>query len=790
MTIFINSYNTTGYSYAKQAIPTKEKNKEWVINTIRYLDSFLYDSGYNNYRSTNFTKQVSYDLLNGLINRDDVENIITPFFLQNSEDKQMPVEYKHYDIISPRIRFLIGEEYKRPFRFYAVDRSNSSYSDYITKISDLLFEMLKSKHQMLSQGVAPEIAEMDLVKLQKHKSKNIKNIFEDQATIILEDLKAKLNLPFKFSIGLSDALASDEEFYHIYEKGGEPAIRNCNPLKISFDFEEDNYDASEARVIVEENYMSISAILDEFWDKLEPEDVTKLEELLVSGNVHNYAGGGTVNYYSEVVTVGEIGSATNQSDNRSADSLIVRRYEWKSMKKVGIIRYIDEYDQEVFDIVNEYYEVPEEATKLYIFEEDKDFLVWTDIDGKEVWYEEKWINEYWHATKISEDIIIDYGPNKYQRRHLDNPSICKSSYVGRIYTARNTTSVGLVERMKTLQYFFNFIMYETELAYMRASGRGFVMDLAQKPDNLTLEEFIYYLKSVGIAFIDSTTSTGFNQFTDFDLSVGSYINQNFELLRFIQMQMEMLSGIPDQRLGQIQASELVGNVNAVIAQSSAITEYIYNTHDLIKQDALNALLDLALQLYDKGKTIYYVTDDVGRMAIKLHEDLYSKSLGIHLSNSTLDDKNMSMLKQNAQGALQSGVIDYGTLAKITLSTSVNQIVNILEESQAEALQRQQQSQEAQSKAILEEKQLEHQFNIAEINEKIKGEIDLALINKSDEEYEKLQLFMEDKYKSKEIDIKSEDLQEKIRNNKANELLKERELAIKKLTAILKPKTSK
>jgi hypothetical protein len=787
MAIYLNSTSIRSGNLGKQAIPHKEKNEEWVKEMLMYFDSFASTDHHTSLRSDKNTKAINYDLINGIINREDVEYIITPFFLADNEDKSMPVEYKHYDVISPRIRFLVGEELQRPFRFYVVDKSNGSYSDYISKVADMLFEMLKGQHELLSQGVDPQLAQMNLAKLQKYKSKNIKNIFEDQASAIIEDLKIKLDLAVKFNNGLLDAVTSDEEFYQIYDKGGEPAIRLCNPLNLTFDFEEDTMDASEARLIIEENYMSIPAILDEFWDKLSDEDVKNLENLLIGKPANVVNSGAVVNYETEVITI--IGdNKANTLQNRSNESLLVRRYEWKSLKKVGIIRYMDQYDQEIYDIVNEYYEIPDDAEQVTIDHEK----FWSWFDGeKDVLYQEKWINEYWHAIKINNELVIDWGPNKYQRRNLDNPSVCKSSYVGKVYTARNSVSTSLVERMKTLQYFFNFIMYETELAYMRAAGRGFVMDLAQKPDNLTLEEFIYYLKSVGIAFIDSTKNkNGFNQFTDFDLSVGGYINQNFELLKFIQYQLEMLSGVPDQRLGQVQASELVGNVNTAIAQSSAITSYIYFTHDSIKQEALNALLDLALQLYEKGKTIYYVTDDVGRIFTKLHEDINSKSLGIYLSNSTLDDRNLNSLKQNALGALQSGTIDFATLGKITLSTSVNQIMNILEESQEEAGQRAKENADAERGFEAELAMLNHKNQMELNNANIQKDIDVALIGKSDEEYDKLKLQMEQKYKDKDNQIKVDQLNEVIRSNKAQEILKEREIAIKKLTATNKPKTTK
>jgi hypothetical protein len=63
-----------------------------------------------------------------------------------------------------------------------------------------------------------------------------------------------------------------------------------------------------------------------------------------------------------------------------------------------------------------------------------------------------------------------------------------------------------------------------------------------------------------------------------------------------------ISGITAQRQGEISTSEMVGNVERSVLQSSNITEPLHWVHNQVKRHALNMLLNTAKGAWeDTGK---------------------------------------------------------------------------------------------------------------------------------------------------------------------------------------------
>jgi hypothetical protein len=83
-----------------------------------------------------------------------------------------------------------------------------------------------------------------------------------------------------------------------------------------------------------------------------------------------------------------------------------------------------------------------------------------------------------------------------------------------------------------------------------------------------LDRWMYYLKEMGIGFINSFeegkkgAATGqlakFNQFQAIDLSLAQSIQQYINTLEYIKQQVYFVSGVTPQRLGLLINSELVG----------------------------------------------------------------------------------------------------------------------------------------------------------------------------------------------------------------------------------------
>lgn len=713
----------------RQKLPRSKKGKKWARTCIDELEKITYGDIQYNGRSSRFKKQINYDLFNGKLDQNDFQYVLNPFGFNEGE---FPASMQHYDIISPKLQLLIGEEIKRPFNFKVVSHDPEAISKLEEMKKEMMMQYLYSvvvspeeeaaQQQELQQLQAtdPEAAATYQPKtpaqIEKYINYEYKDIKEVTAQSILEYLKREEDLELKFNQGFKDALIAGEEIYYVGDIAGNPSVRLCNPLDIRVILDPDSPWIEDSQAVIEERWLTLSTVIDEFYQDLEPAEIDRLEKgpggrndnMESNGLNYPYSEFNIVNY-ERLDTVGSGVFDPGQIRQYRRNGMIrVLQVEWKSMRKIGIISYPDEVGQMQEDVVDEIFEIPDYAEK-----KDKSYF----FDGVELrWY---WISEYWEGTKIGEDIYCNVRPKKNQRRDMTNPSDVKSGYVGYIYNERNSESISLIDRMKPFQYLYNIIYYRTELAIAKSKGKVALMDISQIPasEGWDVSKWMYYLESMGVMFINSREegnrsrdAAPFNQFQSIDLSMGNYINTHVQLLDAIKTELGELSGVSRQRQGQVQTSELVGNTERAVTQSSHITEFWFYSHNECKKRVLTALLDVAKMSYRTGKKIQYLGDDMMRTFLNVDaEDFTNSSYGVFVSNSSKDDRALESLKSLAQAALQAGVVSFTDVATILQSESMTKVRKMLETAQTEMEQKQAQAQQAEQQAAQQAQQAQLQM---------------------------------------------------------------------------------
>lgn len=702
----------------RQKLPKRQKTKEWGKQVIEALEGYIVSDTHSPSSSV-IQKQINYDLYNGKLNPDDFEYVTNPYGLKQGE---FPANLQHYDIISPKINLLIGEEIKRPLNFRAVTTNSDAVSEIEAEKVEIIKQELTKVFQKAFMGgqPGPNGEPKTPEELDKYLKYEYQDMREQTAHDLLKYLQEKERLLFKFNEGFKDALIAGQEIYWVGIVGGKPVVRVCNPNDITVITDRDNNYIEDAQAIIEERYMAMGTIIDEFYDELGEKGIEKVEEM------SNFGSGRSSSQQDINYPVSEIRIQGPESYSRSFSKLSVFdgegnirviRVEWKSLKKIGFLQIFDPLTEEWNEeIVDEDFELPSESTK------DKDgFYNWTDemtdLPMRLKW---DWVNEWWEGTKIGDDLFVGIQPKPNQRRALDNPAICKSGYVGYLYNARNSESISLIDRMKPYQYMYNILMYRTELAFAKSKGKLAVMDIAQIPrsEGWDVDSWLYYLESMGIMFINSHEEGAqgqqatFNQFSAIDLTMGNYINQHVMMLNQIKTELEELAGVSRQRMGQISSSELVGNTERAVTQSSHITEYWFSNHDEIKRRVYEALIDVAKMAYKGTKKLQYVLSDMSRVFIDLEEGMFDDTeFGVFITNSSKDIKALETMRMAAQNAMQSGSMKIETFAKMMQTDSLAEITRALESSEEQTQNRQAQMEEQNRQAQLQAAQIAQQTEL-------------------------------------------------------------------------------
>lgn len=701
--------NLGGQNLPQQKLPMSQKDKEWGKSCINYYSNYRYTNG-SNLRSDRFRKLINYDLYNGKVNHKDIETICDPLGVNTSST--FSARFQHYDIVSEPIRLLIGEETKRPDNHIVVSESPEDINRKTAGVKQRIFEALQQGlAYQIDPNADPENPPPPPEEIVKQEKYTPSDMIESKANKILKVLKKRVNTRLLFSQGWKDALIAGEEVYWVGIENGEVTMRRVNPVNLTVILDGDTTFIDDAIAVVEERMLAINTILDEYGDILSKDDIDKLENY-TRGTFGSFNTAGGFEPQFEVVNgqnafAGVTPTNAYNGNNSNNYSIRVTRVEWKSMKKIGELTWTDEEGTPQSEIVDELF-------NTRVFKE-------AFPDAKVEWY---WINEAWEGVKIGLDIFTDIKPKPNQRRRLDNPYFCRLGYTGFIYEATNSQSVSLIDRLKPYQYLYDIISYRLEIAFASDQGKKFIMDLAQIPAShgIDMDRWLYYLKEMNIAFINSFeegkkgAATGqlankFNQFQAIDLSLSQSIQQYINMLDYIKSQVAFVSGVTPQRLGAINNSELVGNVERSVNQSSLITEYLYEAHAEVKRRAYTCMIEVAKIAYKKGLVAQYMLDDTTIELLQLEENEFENSeFSVFVTNNTKDLELKAKLDQLVQVALQSEKVDLSTIVETLINDSPRDIVRMLQRKEEEFYKRQADNSKAQQESQMQIEQLQKQMH--------------------------------------------------------------------------------
>lgn len=658
-------------------------------------------------RSPKYRKLRNYNLYNGKFDKEDLSYVCNPLGIDGYE---FPANMQYYPVATPIFDLLFGEEVKRPFSFLVKAVNPESITRKEKAMKDEIIQAIKMKilatispeeaQQMQQAGEEPE----EIMKYYKYSYQDMR---ESTATKSLEYLKRDLELKEIFQYGWEDALLAGEEIYKVGVVAGEPMVKRANPIEITALLPHNKYKLDDAEVIVEETWLSVSEIVDMFYDELTPAQIDDLEDS--ENSMGEFHASDLVLPARAYLEEEKAPMTYNYSFYDSDGNVRVHFVTWKSKKKVGELKYIDEYGLEQSRFVDETYK---------------------KLPGEKVrWF---WINEYWEGVKIGADIYLGIKPKELQFRRMDNISVCKSGYVGTVYNANNSQSVSLMDRLVPWIYLYIVMWYRTELLIAANQGKIALIDLSLVPDGWEIEKWLYYATAMKFGFVNSFNegkkgqSTGklagniSTQNKALDLETGNAINGHIQLIEFIENKIKELAGVTDQRLGAISASETVGNTKRAVTQSSHITEKWFQLHNQTKKRVLETLVEAAKEAWKDGsKKLQYISDDMSTTFFSLDgAEFNNAEYGVFISDSDKDREALEVMKELTHAAMQNDRIMLSSIADIYTSDSLSDVKAKLMEVEENMQQRQeqaaQQAQEleaakSQAENYIKEKEIEKDY---------------------------------------------------------------------------------
>ena len=707
-----NLYNS---AFPRQKLPLSKKGKKWQEDCVNYIIGEGNVTSGGNSTSYYGELQTYYNLYNSIFDEKDFKSITNPFKVEDG----FPATPHDFNIIRPKVDLLIGEETKRPLNFRVIRTSQEATSEMQEKEKEMILQYIEAA---ITARMSPEEAQQFQEQIQsgevmppeqiaKYMDKDYKDIVENTAYHTLTYLREKLDLDNEFIKGWKDGLISGREIYYVGVLNAEPYVERVNPIYFSYDKSPDLEFVEDGSWCCRKMRMPITEVYDRYYDKLEEKDLDKLEEMIGSTPGRNLGDRSPI----------DMGIQLRIYDNPmfegSGKSLVnVWHCCWKSFKKIFYVTTTDDAGQPQINIVDETYQPV----------------------GNEISVEPDWIVEVWEGYKAGSDLYFGVQPIEYQHVSIDNPNSQKLPYCGAIYSNTNSKPRSLVSILKPLQYMYIVLWYRLELAIARDKGKVINMDITQIPKSMSISpaKWMHYLSSVGVNFInpyeegwnipgrEGGKPAQFNQITALDLTMSNVIAEYIQLMDKIEELAGTISGITQQREGAVSSSEMVGNVERSVVQSSHITEPLFWVHNQCKRRVLNMLLNTAKGAWEEtGKQkLQYIFDNGERAFLDITPKFYYEDMDVFVSDTSKDLENIQKLQQLIQPAMQNGA-SLLEAAEVLTNDNFNIIKQKLKDMQTRQEQMQQQQQEAEAQ---QQQQLQQMQNEAKQQELMLQEAQMDL----------------------------------------------------------------
>lgn len=800
----------------------KEKNLKWMKDCVDAGESYSMwrDQGL---RKSYYNKKTNFNLYSDILDPTDIEKTCNPFGVLGL---QAPAKMQNYPICNPKIDVLVGESIKRRFE-WVVKVTND---DAISKKEEELKEMFTQL--MTSHLTKPESEEEDkkqkeeLINFQKFSNFEYQDLRERTATHILKYLWHQQRMAHKFAMGFKDALISSEEIYQADIIAGEPVFLKHNNLNVFTVRSGESNLIEDSDIIMIVSYMSPGKVIDDYHEYLKDHEVAMIET--------GFDGAPSSESGIDIGRKPDLAIKLDESIDMAVlkgnmdfgygidteGNIRVAKVYWFSLRKMLNVKSYDEFGDPYLHLEDETYKIDktvgEEANVLWIKE----------------WWEGHKIGGGFGTSSNEKSIYVKMQPRPIQFRSMENPSKCHPGIIGTVYNTNDNQGVSLMDRMKPYQYMYNILAYNTELAVSKNYGKIMRLNLAEIPENWQIDQWLSFAQGMNIAVYDSfkegnkgaaqgKLAGSMNQNSPvIDMEMGNTIQLYMNMMAFIKQQMGEIAGVSDQRQGQIENREAVGNVERSVTQSNAITEYWFMEHEYIKLRCLEVLLETAKYAWKdkKNKKIQFITDDGSVQILNIDGPQFNEcEYGLQITTQNSVHELVAAMKSLAQAGLQNGMIKFSQLLDIYSTDSISSIRRKIEKAEidSEAAKAEQQKQQAkmnQDNIIANAKEAEkaRDFTREEwdrednnVQKGLENNLEVERLRQDNNDSSSFQQPMVEDNTSdleslrqqaakinSDYQVKMKQHEETVRSNKKNEELKEKDIEAKKSIAKSRPKPGK
>ena len=694
--------------------------------------------------------QAEYNAVNGIILESDYTYVTNPFHSQNEKLKQFPAKMRNHDIITPIVMRYVGEYIKQKYKPIVginnadvpVQRRKQEFEQVKPIIDKLFAETLVAKGGggMLpdgGQGVQQEQQQQQQQpKPQPTYAERITRITANWADFRVKQgqqalslLTDKLELNDKYWGAFLDWITTGQ--YYSYKDVYRDDVRfevihpsEAYPLNNGETWVED---MSAFLRVYEANIFDIYT---NERDELDEKDKLYLEERINQFNSGSSKIQLNEAFYSnrfgdvyEDISKFKMGTSSNFCKNDG--TIKVYHQVWKSLRKIGVLEYMDNLGVIHQKEVSDKYKLKKEFGDVRITYEYVPEVLEIKRYGDEhtgVWTKPKRVT--------------------VQRNEINNTAAVKLPYGGRCVLLPGLINHSVVKILLPYQVIYNIIHYYREMAIANNVGKILVLPkgILVNDDEITQEETIGYIKSDKKLYVDETADgfpNAIQALKSIDASDAQYITGLSQILVEIKEEAWDSVGMNRQRYGDTYASDGKATTEQAIFRASIGSAPIVEVFNLSRSKDNLSLLDFTKYAWASDDEIKplgsYISEDGRVEFLTITPRSYIESdFGVYVKNATEEQDRIQAYKELSFSASQNGAFELAVASieaesPAQLKSAITAWRELEDDRQkAQAQQAQQAQQQAlQAQSELQAKVFEHE--LLKTNIQSETQIETALI---------------------------------------------------------------
>lgn len=339
--------------------------------------------------------------------------------------------------------------------------------------------------------------------------------------------------------------------------------------------------------------------------------------------------------------------------------------------------------------------------------------------------ETKYKQVVYEATRIGGCIDVNMRVKPFQKRSVDDPSyILDTSYHGFICGTTDGVKISVQQMIENFDNMYDIVKYQQSKALTRAKGQATFFDVAGLPAGKKVKDILYDIENDGFAVFNSAASGNFSG-RNLDLfnavkEVDMGLSKTFEMLAGMENNiinsLNQITGINENREGQIAASSTATNANSAIQASRTITEPLFAGMNGFVEVVMQSVVDSsaiswAFYKIEKGDQIL----GTGKHKfLQVTKELGFKGYGVHVQDGGKYMEMKQMMKEAMNISLNAKELRPIDYYKVSMAETMAEAKATLETSWAKMKEVEQQmaEQNNQANAQMQQQQLQQQLEIS------------------------------------------------------------------------------